>query len=394
VIERLDTWVEDWMALWSRACVAEPEVRRCLEDERARFEAVLALLGSGPPGAGASAEGRDASGAARALVTELGSPLGCLDETRLPSLDVDGITQLAELSAIHRRLELAVLTGSHDRAAEALASFDAMLERLGRTHEQTQLALHRLRVEPLRARVLVASGDARLARERLRLAVREAEVRGHDNLRFALLLEQTRLAADLPSLDDLAMLEGLAERVEAGPVARAELALLQARASSSSDPRQLGAVLERAGAELTTPRQPQRYAELRFDLALRRAELYFEAGELDEASDAAQQAWSISQTSFDASGSRTDPRWTPRLIAALRIAGISTALRGDCDRLGPIVEALGELERSGVELTVAPTDGHEVDWPAVRRTCQYYGTDLQVLLGPPRPAYDFAAHLR
>src|SRR5690606_38726128 len=110
VVERLDAWVDSWTALWSRACTADPGVTRCLEHERARFEAVLALLDvpldDGESSDGSSGGSSGSLGAARALVTELGSPTLCLDPNRGPSLDADGIGRLAELSAIERRIEL------------------------------------------------------------------------------------------------------------------------------------------------------------------------------------------------------------------------------------------------------------------------------------------------
>ncbi|MFO7561297.1 MAG: serine/threonine-protein kinase [Enhygromyxa sp.] len=404
VIESLDAWVEDWSALHRRACVADPEVRGCLEHERDRFEAVLELLDA------------ESLGAARALVVELGSPSLCLDARRGPSLDAEGIGRLAELSAIERRIELAVLAGAHERAADELRRFDAALAELEAAADPAEFALRRLAVEPLRARVLTATGEAAQARLRLRRALREAEAAGHDGLRFALLLEQTRLAARLsdssrvegartldwgeadldldhpvlresPSFDDLAALDGLAERIEAGPVARAELSLIRARLTTNAGPwpgavhRQLVAELEAAG-EILSNHLPQGYAELRLELALRRAQLHFAAGELDPALRAAEQAWAI--------GAKSREQFGPRTKAALSLAGISAALLGDCDRVRPIVEALWQLsERAGDPLGDPLGDTHanpsapaltEVDWTLVRRACPYPGGDLDALL--------------
>ncbi len=395
VIDRLDRWVTDWSSVWTRACVAEPDVRRCLEQERARFDAVLALLGSTAPDGTAGAKlGRDAAGAARALVIELGSPLGCLDSTRGPSLDVDGMGRLAELSAVERRIELAVLAGAVDRAGEQLESFDAMLAGLEGSAGASELALRRLAVEPFRARVLASTGDVALARDQLRLGVREAEARGHDGLRFALLLEAARLdlvsrdvgPADSSSLDDLAVLDGLAERVEPGPVARAELALVHASVARERDPRVLAAELEAAATDLSWPGQAHRYSVLRFELALRRAELHFAAGELAAASHAANQAWQISRDTFDLTSARGRDRWTPQVIAALRLAGASAALRGDCDGVPPIVEALAKAKHSQLNPTVqlgirgTVRDPTAVNWASVRRACPKFGHDLQRLV--------------
>jgi hypothetical protein len=400
VIDRLDAWMDDWSAMWTPACVAEPRVRRCLEQEHERLETVLALLEREP-----GADDLEPLGAARALVTELGSPTLCLDANRGPSLDVDGIERLAELSVFERRIELAVLAGAHERAAAELQRFDAALAELEAAVEPTELALHRLAVEPLRARVLTATNQTELARARLRDAIREAEARGHDGLRFALLLEQSRLAASLlaetiaggagwtqspratlssepPTLDDLAALDGLAERVDAGPIARAELSLIRAGLSlggqAPGDHAQLVAELE-AASEALVSAHPQGYAELRLELALRRAQLHFDAGELVAASRAAEQAWLIGESSPERSG--------PRVWTALTIKGISAALLGDCDRALSTVGDLWRIaEESDVELAVRREALHgmtdAIDWASVSRTCPYEGTDLRALLAP------------
>ena len=253
--------------------------------------------------------------------------------------------------------------------------------------------------------MLDATGQGDLARARLRVAVREAEASGQDALRFALVLEQLRLgargSADVdaapPTLDDLAALEGLAERVGPGPVARAELTLVRTRvAGASEDWRALEVALAAASAELSIRRRPHRYDRLRFDLALQRADLLFAAGELGPASDAADQAWAIARLhpshegvgddacNGDDCGARTG--WSERVVAALQIASISAALRGDCDQARPTLEVLWTTaERAGIEPGVR-TRGWgplvwRVDWRAVRRACPYVGADLAALLG-------------
>jgi hypothetical protein len=376
VIDRLDAWAEDWSTLWTPACVADSDVRTCLDDERERFEAVLSLL-----------EGGELE-AAQALVSELGSPTVCLDANRGPSLSVAGIGRLAELSAIERRVELAVLAGAHERASDELRAFDAALIGLAAVADPTELKLHLIAIEPLRARVLAANGEGGLARTRLRAAIREAEARGHDGLRFALLLEQTRMVAaedpvlrEPPTMDDLAALDGLAERVDAGPVARAELVLIRAGLpGAGADREQLTSALETAGEALAT-HQPEGYAELRLELALRRAELHFHASgdqarDLAEALRAAEQAWAVGKSSPE--------RSSPRLFAALTIAGASAALLGDCDRVGPLVTALLQLEqRPGVELATHRDSLLEmsdaIDWVSVRRACPEEGANLHTL---------------
>jgi serine/threonine protein kinase len=402
VVDRLDAWIEDWSALWPRACVAEPGVRECLAHERERFEAVLSLLDSR-----ASDGGPASLAAGRALVTELGSPTVCLDANRDPSLSVAGIGRLAELSAIERRIELAVLAGAHERASDELRAFDAELAELAAEAEPSELELRRLAAEPLRARVLAANGQGGLARMRLRTAIREVEARGHDGLRFALLLEQTRItarltaesgeeAADLglgfgwaepplgvddpvlgepPTVDDLAALDGLAERVDAGPVARAELGLLRA-GLTGGNLEQLTAELEAAGEALAT-HQPDGYAELRLELALRRAQLHFAARQLDEASRAAEQAWAIGKSLRERSG--------PRMVAALTIAGVSAALLGDCTRVGGTVERLWQLTKDpevdlGARRDVLRGMSAAVDWVAVGHACANEGDDLRDLV--------------
>lgn len=404
VIERLDGWVAEWSALWSRACEADSAVQGCLRDERDRFEAVLDLLDGKPDSAA-----YEPLAAARALVTELGSPTACLDPNRGPSLDADGIGRLAELSAVERRIELAVLAGAHERAADELRHFDATLDTLAPDSDPVELALRRLGVERLRARVLLGTGYAGLARKRLRAAIREAESYGDDGLRFALLLEQTRLTArlaaagdereafgwvepplpsndpalrELPTLDDLAALDGLAERVEAGPVARAELALIRAglaiAGGQGADHRQLTAELAAVG-EVLTSQHPDSYAELRLELALRRAQLHFAARELDSAVRAAEQARAIGKSSHEPAGLRV---W-----AALALGGISSALLGDCERVGPILEDMWQLaEDSNLDVAARQQElrglTESVDWEAVRQSCSDVGGDLNALVRP------------
>jgi len=411
VADGLDTWFDAWSSLWSRACVAEPGFRRCLEHERERFDAVLALLDIGLDDA-SSADDFERLGAGRTLVTELGSPAICLDAQRGPSLDVDAMGQLAELSAVERRIEFAVLAGAYDSAVAELARFEVMLAgHLAGHGDQAvaaELSLRKLAVEPWRARVLAASGDSALARVRLRAAIREAESRGHDGLRFALLLEQRRLGSrtfgagpgsglagpgsdfeagdGLNDLDDLAVLDGLAERVDPGPVARAELTL--ARVASHCGSGACGGALlielEAASEALDSPHQPQRYVELRFELALRRAQLHFERGGFEPALLAAEEAstigWQLRQGS------------SPRLVPALTIAGISAAMLGECERVRPSVEALWTIsersssERSSVEIAALSQaqrwTSQVTDWSLVRHACPYVGGDLHVLLGP------------
>jgi hypothetical protein len=301
-----------------------------------------------------------------------------------------------------------VLAHSHDQAAAELRRFDEALARFETIAEPAEFALRRLAVEPLRARVLTATGQAGQARLRLREALREAEAAGHDDLRFALLLEQARLASRLtvealeaedptragwtepplaldhpalrepPSFDDLAALDGLAERIDAGPVARAEMTLIRARLVLAVDPlvedhRQLAGQLEAAGEALTT-HQPQGYAELRLELALSRAQLHFANNEFDAASRAAHQVWTLGETAPD--------QYRPRVQTALTIAGVSAALLGDCDRIRPIVEALWQLSERSQSARVEAAwkiDG-EFDWPTVRRACPYTGRDLYRVL--------------
>jgi serine/threonine protein kinase len=380
VSEQLDEYDGTWTAEWNRSCGSDPAMRRCLEHERQRFEDVLALLDSD-----------ESLAVARALVVELGSPTSCINPNREPSLDGPSIGGLAEISAIERRIQIAASSGAYELAAKELRSFDATVATS--RSDPVELDLRRLAIGPLRARVLLATGQAGEARAALREAIRDAELRGDERLRFTLLLEQTRLAArvaagsyereafgwqdpplpdddpalrESPTLDDLAALDGLAQRVEAGPVERAELSLLRAgvviaAGAGDGDHQELIRELEAAGEELK-----HGHGELRAELALRRARLHFAAGQFDQTLGAAAQVEALAVSS--------DTRSALRVSAALTLAGASAAFLGDCARVDTTVERLWlTIRASGLEISTVQEQlrsmTEAINWGSVHRAC-------------------------
>jgi predicted Ser/Thr protein kinase len=314
VSEHLDRWVGEWTGLWARSCPVDPRVRACLVQERGRFEAVLQLL-LADRGAASAAVGR-------ALVAELGLPSACLAENWQP-MSVEALGELAELTVLEHRVELAVRAGELDAAATALADLELRiasldLEFAGESDVGSWISplaprsasLHvvqeagpelleevaRVHLARWRIRLLVAGERHAEAAVQLSGALAEADRLGLQRLRFDLLLERVRVANALgePALDELAALSYLADSLELGPRAQAELALVSAAASGEAE-----LAIERIDHALHELQGATRgHSELRFELFLARGQLQLSAGQPTEAIDDARVALALGTRAF------------------------------------------------------------------------------------------------
>jgi hypothetical protein len=245
--------------------------------------------------------------------------------------DLSEVEHRADLSEVEHGIEVALVAEDLDDAAEQLAELDARVGRLLEAEQSAPAA--RVRLAYWQARLLHAEGRHREAERVLRWALADAERLGLERLRWDLLMARARLSADMgePVLDEVAALDRLADRLGQGHEARAEIALVEA--SASSDPLESIARLDRASDQLLgalTSWGPSG-ASLLFELMTARSKLHMRVTNFDAALDDAQAAVALAREPSLRDGERL-ARAQVLLAEASARAGrcelVSTALDG------------------------------------------------------------------
>ena len=326
----VDTFIDEWMGVWSPACRGReglPEslqVARalCLERHKDALEVRLDLLGEA-----------DAELAARAfdMISELPPPADCADAERLAAAGQAYASASAEQRELQRGLARVRALHEGGRVSEALAELDALTPKLDALGDAAS------KVEELgaRGRILLSLDRHAEALESLREAYSRAVATEQDEavvgLSTQLILAHEGLAQTEAARAWQLHAEAFEERTQAGPVARAErltaLAVVADNAGEYEEALRLfGAAEEILSAEfgegsLRVARMLDEYGGT-----------YSRLGRLEEAAAVQQRSLEIVEAELGA--------------AHPEVGGAHLALGNTCYRAGELARARVHFERA------------------------------------------------